>query len=106
MLADRKSLLQYLRRTRFEAYSVLIARLGLKDNFAKQVRVWASVVVWDRSPAGVVAAAPVQHTPSRIHTVSWRLLSHAGPLQCAIKGPAAVTFSRLSLSRSAGPHGS
>ena len=37
MLAERKSLLQYLRRTQFETYSVLIARLGLKDSFAKQV---------------------------------------------------------------------
>ena len=37
MLSQRRSLLQYLRKNRFEAYSVLIARLGLKDSFAKQV---------------------------------------------------------------------
>ena len=46
MLADRKSLLHYLRRTQFESYSVLIARLGLKDNFAKQVRFLASMLEW------------------------------------------------------------
>ena len=44
MLADRKSLLQYLRKSQFESYSVLIARLGLKDKFAKQVRFLASML--------------------------------------------------------------
>lgn len=38
MLARRRSLLQYLRRTRFDAYAMLIARLGLKDTYAKQVQ--------------------------------------------------------------------
>lgn len=38
MLSRRRSLLQYLRRTKFDRYSVLLARLGLKDNYAKQDR--------------------------------------------------------------------
>ena len=36
-LSQRRKLLQYLRRTSFDSYAVLIARLGLKDSFAKQV---------------------------------------------------------------------
>ena len=31
MLARRRSLLQYLRRTQFDTYAALIGRLGLKD---------------------------------------------------------------------------
>jgi small subunit ribosomal protein S15 len=38
MLNRRRSLLQYLRRTKFDAYAVLISRLGLKDTFAPQDR--------------------------------------------------------------------
>lgn len=41
-LSQRRKLLQYLRRTSFDSYAVLIARLGLKDNFAKQACVSTS----------------------------------------------------------------
>ncbi len=38
VLNRRRSLLQYLRRTDFDAYAALISRLGLKDNYAPQDR--------------------------------------------------------------------
>jgi small subunit ribosomal protein S15 len=38
MLNKRRSLLQYLRRTNFDAYVSLIGRLGLKDNYGRQDR--------------------------------------------------------------------
>ena len=38
MLTKRRKLLQYLRRTNFDRYSTLIVKLGLRDNYAKQVR--------------------------------------------------------------------
>ena len=38
LLNRRRSLLQYLRRTDFDAYAALISRLGLKDNYAPQDR--------------------------------------------------------------------
>ena len=38
MLAQRRSLLQYLRRTKFDTYAVLISKLGLKDSYAPQDR--------------------------------------------------------------------
>jgi small subunit ribosomal protein S15 len=38
MLAQRRALLQYLRRTRFDAYAALISRLGLKDSYGPQDR--------------------------------------------------------------------
>lgn len=38
MLAKRRSLLQYLRRTEFDAYASLISRLGLKDTYGPQDR--------------------------------------------------------------------
>lgn len=38
MLNRRRSLLQYLRRSSFEAYAMLISKLGLKDNYATQDR--------------------------------------------------------------------
>ena len=53
MLAERKSLLQYLRRTQFDTYSVLIARLGLKDSFAKQVCFAFAVAVHLKTTAGL-----------------------------------------------------
>lgn len=37
MLNRRRKLMQYYRRKDFEAYSVLLVRLGLSDRFAKQV---------------------------------------------------------------------
>jgi hypothetical protein len=37
MLSQRRKLLQYLRQSDFDAYTVLLVRLGLKDNYAKQV---------------------------------------------------------------------
>ena len=37
MLNTRRKLLQYLRKKDFDRYSVLLVRLGLKDNFAIQV---------------------------------------------------------------------
>ena len=37
MLHQRRKLLQYLRRTRFDSYAVLISRLGLKDSYGPQV---------------------------------------------------------------------
>lgn len=37
-LSQRRSLLQYLRRTDFTAYAHLISRLGLRDTYAKLVR--------------------------------------------------------------------
>ena len=38
MLNQRRTLLQYLRRSKFEVYVQLISRLGLKDNYAQQDR--------------------------------------------------------------------
>ena len=38
MLTQRRKLLQYLRRARFDAYAVLISRLGLKDAYGPQDR--------------------------------------------------------------------
>lgn len=38
LLNRRRSLLQYLRRSNFDRYAVLISRLGLKDNYAPQDR--------------------------------------------------------------------
>ena len=37
MLNQRRKLLQYLRRSDFDAYTVSLVRLGLRDNYAKQV---------------------------------------------------------------------
>jgi len=38
MLARRRCLLQYLRRTSFDTYANLISRLGLKDSYGSQDR--------------------------------------------------------------------
>jgi hypothetical protein len=38
MLNQRRSLLQYLRRSKFDKYAVLISRLGLKDSYGPQDR--------------------------------------------------------------------
>ena len=38
MLAKRRSLLQYLRRTSFDSYVALITKLGLKDTYGPQDR--------------------------------------------------------------------
>lgn len=38
MLTRRRKLLQYMRRSDFDAYSALLLRLRLRDNYAKQVR--------------------------------------------------------------------
>lgn len=38
MLNRRKSLLQYLRRKDFDAYAIVLSRLGLRDNYMKLVR--------------------------------------------------------------------
>lgn len=38
MLSQRRSLLQYLRRTDFDSYAIVLNRLGLKDNYKKLVR--------------------------------------------------------------------
>lgn len=37
MLSQRRKLLQYLRRTDFDAYAGMLSKLGLKDTYAKQV---------------------------------------------------------------------
>lgn len=37
MLHQRRKLLMYLRRTKFDTYAALILRLGLKDSYAPQV---------------------------------------------------------------------
>lgn len=37
MLHQRRKLLQYLRRTSFDKYAVLISRIGLKDSYGPQV---------------------------------------------------------------------
>ena len=37
MLTKRRKVLQYLRSQNFEAYAIVISKLGLKDSFAKQV---------------------------------------------------------------------
>jgi small subunit ribosomal protein S15 len=37
VIARRRALLQYLRRTDFGAYAQLISRLGLRDTYAKLV---------------------------------------------------------------------
>ena len=39
MLTRRRALLQYMRRHDFDMYAVTLARLDLKDNFAKHVGV-------------------------------------------------------------------
>ena len=38
MLNQRRTLLQYLRRSKFDMYAVLISRLGLKDSYGPQDR--------------------------------------------------------------------
>jgi hypothetical protein len=38
MLNQRRKLLQYLRRSKFDKYAVLISRLGLKDSYGPQDR--------------------------------------------------------------------
>lgn len=38
MLTQRRSLLQYLRRSNFDAYAMTISKLGLKDNYAQHDR--------------------------------------------------------------------
>ncbi len=38
MLNQRRKLLQYLRRSNFDKYAVLISRLGLKDSYGPQDR--------------------------------------------------------------------
>ena len=38
MLNQRRKLLQYLRRSKFDKYAVLISRLGLKEAYAQQDR--------------------------------------------------------------------
>lgn len=43
-LAQRRKLLTYLRTNDFDIYAVLLTRLGLKDNYEKQVRYGLSVV--------------------------------------------------------------
>lgn len=48
MLTQRRQLLQYLRRSKFDTYAALISRLGLKDNYAAT----------DRFSARYRAAAP------------------------------------------------
>jgi hypothetical protein len=37
MLAQRRKLLQYLRRSDFDAYAKMLSRLGLKDTYKKLV---------------------------------------------------------------------
>ncbi len=36
-LVQRRKLLTYLRRSKFDVYAALISRLGLKDSYAPQV---------------------------------------------------------------------
>ena len=38
MLNQRRSLLEYLRRTDFDTYAIVLSRLGLKDNYMQLVR--------------------------------------------------------------------
>jgi len=38
VLARRRKLLTYLRGNNFDAYALLLTRLNLKDNYAKEVR--------------------------------------------------------------------
>ncbi len=40
MLAQRRKLLQYLRRADFDAYAKMLSALGLKDRYMKQVILW------------------------------------------------------------------
>ena len=47
MLAQRRKLLQYLRRSDFGAYSKMLSALGLKDRYMKQ----ASQMHADKVPA-------------------------------------------------------
>ena len=49
MLSQRRKLLQYLRRTDFDAYAGMLSKLGLKDTYAKQARPccsWFSLVLF------------------------------------------------------------
>lgn len=62
MLNQRRKLLQYLRRSRFDAYAVLISRLGLKDSYGPTDRLSQRYKPAVRVPAagsssGVGAAA-------------------------------------------------
>lgn len=38
LLSQRRSLLQYLRRSNFDTYAMTISKLGLKDNYAQNDR--------------------------------------------------------------------
>jgi small subunit ribosomal protein S15 len=41
LLNQRRKLLQYLRRSKFDKYAVLISRIGLKDSYGPQDRLSA-----------------------------------------------------------------
>ena len=44
MLAQRRKLLQYLRRADFDAYAKMLSALGLKDRYMKQVTLYALLI--------------------------------------------------------------
>ncbi len=62
MLSRRRALLQYMRRHDFDMYAVTLARLNLKDNFAKQVRV---VQPWPPR------ACALTRVPLRFRAIVW-----------------------------------
>eukprot|EP00887_Chlorella_sp_A99_P004975 scaffold4.g4975.t1 len=62
MLTQRRQLLQYLRRTKFDTYAALISRLGLKDNYAET----------DRFSARYRAAAPAAAAAGNSEDRRWR----------------------------------
>ena len=56
MLAQRRKLLQYLRRADFDAYAKMLSALGLKDRYMKQVDLCPLLIL--SKPRGL----PLQHT--------------------------------------------
>lgn len=79
MLTQRRKLLQYLRRARFDAYAVLISRLGLKDAYGSQDRFSARYKVRQGRVAACVQA----------YVEGWR----AAPL--LFKAPLAIATAAL-----------
>lgn len=63
MLHQRRKLLQYLRRTSFDQYAVLISRIGLKDSYGPQVGA-ALGHLPACTPAGLLACACCPRLPA------------------------------------------
>ena len=62
MLAQRRKLLQYLRRADFDAYAKMLSALGLKDRYMKQVLLSAPCAFLPMSRLPVVVRLQPVHT--------------------------------------------